>query len=218
MFSGIVASEGVVRKLETLGEGAARLVIETRSGEGFEDAAQGESIAVNGCCLTVARRSGRILEMDVIATTLQKTNLGGLNPDDTVNLERSLRMGDRLDGHLVTGHVDGTGTIRRVRSEGETRFLEVETAPHLLQGLIPQGCIAVDGISLTVADLTDDGFTAGLIPFTWDRTNLHSRKTGDAVNLELDVVGKYVYKYTSSHTAGRSKITMDFLTEHGFVT
>ena len=191
MFTGIVARRGrVVRR-------GSRLAVET----GWSDLADGESVAVSGVCLTVARRSGTVAEFDLVAETLRKTNLGGLRKGDPVNLERALRHGDRISGHLVQGHVEGTG---RVAQSGQV--LRVET--DLADRMIPKGSIAVDGVSLTIVDVEPEAFTVALIPTTRKITTLGRVKKGARVNLELDLLTK--------RPAKTSKLTREFLRRAGF--
>jgi riboflavin synthase len=189
MFSGIVEERATVHSIEPRGE-ALRLSVQ--STVVASDVHVSDSVAVNGVCLTVVDVSDGVIGFDVIPETLSKTGLGGLKPGSPVNLERALRVGDRLGGHFVQGHVDGVGTVSEVYSEGEWYMLSV-TAPEIVRRyLIPHGSIAVDGVSLTVARMRPDGFTVGLIPHTLEMTNLGDLKFGDSVNLEADMLGKYV--------------------------
>ena len=187
MFTGIVEEKGSVleaREQET----GKRLKI---SAEGILPLNAGDSIAVNGVCLTTVDDDGGLV-VDVIPETLSRTNLGRLRPNDEVNLERAMPAGGRFDGHIVQGHVDGTGIVSDV-SEGEQGVvLSVETDGDLLQYVVEKGSITVDGVSLTVAALLSDGFRVALIPHTLDVTTLGLRKPGDVVNLEVDVLAKYV--------------------------
>ena len=191
MFTGIVERMGrVVRP-------GRRLVLETR----WTDLALGESVSVSGVCLTVARLDGPLAHFDLVAETLKKTNLGALRRGDRVNLERALRHGDRLSGHLVQGHVEGTG---RVTQSGRTLRVETDLAPQM----IPKGSITVDGVSLTIVDVDPDAFTVALIPTTRRITTLGKVRKGARVNLELDLMTK---------RPGRvSKITREFLQKAGF--
>jgi riboflavin synthase len=189
MFTGIVEELGTVTALERQSD-AARLTVGARDVLG--DAALGDSIAVNGCCLTVAERTEETFTADVMAETLAKTGLGFLAPGDPVNLERAVTAGTRLGGHLVQGHVDAVGHVVR-REPGEhwdvvTISMPADLAPYL----VDKGSVTVDGVSLTVVHARNDGFTVSLIPETLRRTTLGLRSPGDAVNLEVDVIGKYV--------------------------
>jgi riboflavin synthase alpha subunit len=191
MFTGIVARKGrVVRP-------GKRLVLET----GWKDLAHGESVAVSGVCLTVARHDGTMAAFDLVAETLKKTTLGRLNRGDAVNLERALRHGDRISGHLVQGHVEGTGVVTQ---SGRTLRIETELAAQM----IPKGSITVDGVSLTIVDVDPGVFTVALIPTTRKITTLGGVKKGARVNLELDLMTKRPGK--------ASKLTRDFLLKAGF--
>jgi riboflavin synthase len=192
MFTGIVERRGRVLKP------GRRLAVET----GWDDLALGESVAVAGVCLTVARRTGASAEFDLVAETLKRTTLGKLKRGDRVNLERALRHGDRLSGHLVQGHVEGTG---RVTQAGKTLRVETELAAQM----IPKGSIAVDGVSLTIVDVEPAAFTIALIPTTRRITTLGTLKKGARVNLELDLLTKRPKKV--------SRLTPDFLRRAGFM-
>jgi riboflavin synthase len=189
MFTGIVEELGTVGALERQSD-AVRLTV--RATTVLADAALGDSIAVNGCCLTVAERTGHTFTADVMAETLAKTGLGALGTDDRVNLERAVTAGTRLGGHLVQGHVDAVAHVVR-REPGEHWDVVTVSLPHeLAPYLVDKGSITVDGVSLTVVEVGPDAFTVSLIPETLRRTTLGFREPGDAVNLEVDVIGKYV--------------------------
>lgn len=194
MFTGIIEELGTVESL-TPGADPARLVI--RSPRVLEGVSLGDSIAVSGCCLTVTAQDGRTWSADVIATTLAATTLGGLRPGDRVNLERCVRADGRLDGHIVQGHVDGTGEILSRREQAGTTLLRLRLPAGLARYVVAKGSLAVDGVSLTVAEIEGDEVTIGLIPETLERTSLGRREVGDAVNLEVDVLAKYVEKLTA---------------------
>jgi riboflavin synthase len=193
MFTGIVEELGTVAAVEDQGD-AVRLTIAASTV--LEDVALGDSVSVNGCCLTVATVStpGRPTSFtaDVMRETLDKTAVGELTTGDRVNLERAVTPTTRLGGHIVQGHVDGTGTVRRRTPSEHWELVEVEAPADLLRYLVPKGSITVDGISLTVVDVLDDGFTVSLIPETLARTTLGFRKPGDRVNLEADIIAKHV--------------------------
>src|SRR5690606_2908944 len=152
-------------------------------------------IAVNGACLTVTAVEDGCLAFDAVPETLARTSLGALAPGARVNLERAMRADGRFDGHIVQGHVDGTGRVRALERDGDDVRLRVACAPELARLLVPKGSVAVDGVSLTVAEVDDDGFAVALIPHTLAETNLGERRPGDLVNLEADVLGKYVLRY-----------------------
>jgi riboflavin synthase len=189
MFTGIIEEVGKVRAIEPRG---AALVLRIEADTVREGTKPADSVAVNGTCLTVVEIDGETLGFDVIPETLSKTALGCLQPGDPVNLERAMRVGDRLGGHFVQGHVDGVGTVTEVDAEGEWYMLSFSAPEIVKRYLIPHGSISVNGVSLTVARMRDDGFTVGLIPHTLENTDLGNKKVGDPVNLEADMLGKYV--------------------------
>jgi riboflavin synthase len=189
VFTGLVEETGNVQRLERRGA-AAQLTI--RAELVCSDANIGDSISVNGCCLTVVERQGNALSFDVGSETLARTNLGELSENAVVNLERALRVGDRLGGHYVTGHIDGLGKITEIRTEGEWLYVRFSTGENLCRQMASKGSIAVDGISLTLVDVGPDFFTVMLVPHTLAMTTLGQAKVGSTVNLETDVLAKYV--------------------------
>jgi len=192
MFTGIIEALGEVRSVARDGE-LVRLVLEV--GPVAQGVALGDSVAVNGACLTVTRIEGTRLSFDAVRETLDKTSLGGLEVGSKVNLERSLRAGAGLDGHIVQGHVDATGRVERMEREGDDVRLHVACAPDFAALLVDKGSVAIDGVSLTVVEARDDGFEVALIPHTLERTILDHYELGRTVNLEADVLGKYVHRY-----------------------
>jgi riboflavin synthase len=189
MFTGIVEELGVVEALVDQGD-AVRLTV--RGPHVTLDAGLGDSIAVNGCCLTVAERDQERFTADVMRETLDKTSLGALASGDRVNLERAVTPQTRLGGHIVQGHVDGTGTVLARTPSEHWEVVEVSLPADVARYLVPKGSITVDGISLTVVDVDDESFTVSLIPETLARTTLGLKQPGDPVNLEVDVIAKYV--------------------------
>ncbi len=189
MFTGIVEAMGKVEALRAQ-PGGARLSI--RVPERWPRPEIGASLAVNGACLTLVAWEGPCFLADLSTETLQRTTFGSLRAGDRVNLERPLTLGAMLGGHLVTGHVDGVGTVTAVRSEGDGKVLRLRAPAGLAPLLVYKGSIAVDGVSLTVADLAEEEFSVALIPYTLQHTTLGERRPGDAVNLEADLLGKYV--------------------------
>ncbi|MGD9696905.1 MAG: riboflavin synthase [Thermoleophilia bacterium] len=189
MFTGLIEEGGRVLEVRP-GGGGARLRI--GASEVLGGLAIGDSVAVNGACLTVVELDGDGFAVDAVAETLRRTALGALAAGDRVNLERPMRLGDRLDGHIVQGHVDGVGTVRSIRPEGESAVLEIAPPAALLRYVVEKGSITVDGVSLTVAARLADAFTVALIPHTMAVTTLGPGAEGRAVNLEVDVVAKYV--------------------------
>ena len=191
MFTGIVEELGTIAGIEDQGD-ALRLTV--HSPHVLADAGLGDSIAVNGCCLTIAQRDGDTWTADVMEETLDKTSLAGVQPGDRVNLERAVTPQTRLGGHIVQGHVDGVGTILGRTPSEHWEVVEVSMPSELSRYLVDKGSITVDGVSLTVVEATDDRFTVSLIPETLARTTLGSRQPGDRVNLEVDVIAKHVEK------------------------
>jgi riboflavin synthase len=186
VFTGLVAGKGVVRALS-----GGRLEVET---ELAAELAPGDSIAVNGVCLTAVERSNGSFAADVMPETLRRTSLEPLAEGDEVNLELPLRAGDRLGGHVMQGHVDGTGTVESVTDEGKSRVVRIQAPAKLLRYVVQKGSIAVDGVSLTVSAVDDQAFEVSLIPETLERTTLGATALGRTVNLEVDVLAKYVEK------------------------
>ena len=216
MFTGIVEEFGVLRALRR-GADSAQLMIGAE--KVLEDIRVGDSIAVNGVCLTAVRFGAREFTADVMAETLAKTNLGALNTGDRVNLERALRLGDRLGGHLVSGHIDGVGTIIRQERHDIATLVTIGAPREMMRYIIKKGSVAIDGTSLTVVDFRPDHFQVSLIPHTAHATTLGFKKVGDTVNLEGDIVGKYIERLAGFHgnTGRESKVSLSFLAEHGFV-
>jgi riboflavin synthase len=191
MFTGLIEQIGTLERIEPSGQ-TARLWIAV-PGLAAE-LTPGESVAVDGACLTVERADGGSFVAFASDETLSRTTLGQARPGREVNLERALRFGDRLGGHLVSGHVDATGTLLSLEPRGEGYLLRVEAPKEILDASVSKGSIAVDGVSLTLVDVMERGFTAAIIPETYRNTTLRARRPGDAVNLESDLIGKYVAK------------------------
>ena len=188
MFSGIVQSVATIREIKK-SRGGARLVI--AQGELPADVKAGSSVCVSGVCLTVAEKKSDCLSFDLMAETLSKTTIGFKKKGDKVNLEPALRLGDELSGHFVYGHADGVGMIARMVTTGADRLLTIKPPRSCLRWIVPQGSVAIDGVSLTVAKRLATSFTVSLVPYTVTRTSLGSLCVGDRVNLEADMVGKY---------------------------
>lgn len=204
MFTGIIEEVGKIERFR-----AGELTV--RCGRVLEGTEVGHSVAVNGVCLTVTEISGGTFKTGVSAETIARSTLGGLKPGDPVNLERSARLGQPMGGHLVQGHVDGTGRISEVsRSE-----LRVTTAVEaILDYCVLKGSIAVDGISLTISELDGTSFKVALIPHTFENTNLKKARPGDAVNVEVDIIAKYVKEFMGRDNG---EISKSFLAEHGYI-
>ncbi|MEO7717409.1 MAG: riboflavin synthase [Capsulimonas sp.] len=194
MFTGIIEEVGKVAAIER-GANSARFTIEAH--DVLQDVRLGDSITVNGACLTVVAHTDATLEFDVVYETMQRTAFGDLAIDDQVNMERSLAANGRFDGHIVQGHVDGTGTIASIREVDNSYYVYIKPLPSLMRYIVRKGSIAVDGISLTVADVDDKMFSVAIIPFTMEHTNFGARRAGDVVNLETDIIGKYVERLVS---------------------
>jgi riboflavin synthase len=185
-------------------------------GDLAEGAGIGDSIAVNGVCLTVASLQGRQASFDISGETITRSTLGRLEPSAQVNVERALRPTDRLGGHIVQGHVDGTGTIRAVRRQGQFADIEFAVGAELLEQMIVKGSVAVDGISLTVAGMTEDGFSVAVIPQTLERTTLGRSKAGDSVNIETDIIVKFIKKQLDRIVPTKQELTVEKLKQLGF--
>ncbi len=190
MFTGLVETVGIVATLENLGE-QARLTLEIPFAPELKS---GDSVAVNGCCLTVADLTTSAASFDLLAQTLRVTSLGGLSAGSRVNLERAMQVGDRFGGHFVQGHVDATGTITRLEASGQDHILGVSLPPEIHRLCVDKGSLAVDGISLTIAELGEAEAVFWITPHTWDNTHLHAARIGQAVNLEADMLAKHVEK------------------------
>jgi riboflavin synthase len=219
MFTGIVEGLGRIRAVAPNGEG---LVFKIEPDFALTDPKEGESIAVNGVCLTALEISSKTFSVDVSPETLSRSNLGEIKIGDLVNLERALRLSDRLGGHLVSGHIDGVGRITEKRPVGRFVLFSVAVSHDFDRYIIEKGSIAVDGISLTVNSCPNGGFSVSVIPHTAQITTLGRRKVGDKVNIELDLVGKYIEKLVISRDrAGDAKegarLDQTFLARHGFI-
>ena len=213
MFTGLIQQVGRLAQISFQGE-AGRLTLSAPFATPLEI---GESIAINGACLTLVEQHGEQLVFDILKETFAKTSLRDKSPGAPLNLERALRVGDPLGGHLVSGHVDGTGELLRVETAGRDKVLVI-SAPHLIAEIVPKGSIAVDGISLTVVDVqpTAGTFSVHVIPHTWSQTALASLSAGARINLETDMIGKYV-RATLTATATPAAVTWDKLRQAGFL-
>ncbi len=212
MFTGIIEELGAVEGLERKGPSA---VLSVRAKKISTDTIKGDSISVNGTCLTIVGNSAGILKFDVSEETLKKSNIGALKPNDRVNLEHALKANSRLGGHFVAGHVDCIVEIRQRQKFQDYEKIEFKMQPEISRFIVPKGSVAVDGISLTVAEVSKDSFTAYIIPHTLANTTLGFKKGTDTVNIEADILAKYVEKSKSPPKEG--KITAEFLSRHGFI-
>lgn len=204
MFTGLVEETG--RLIDKIAEGEG-LQLKISANKVMNDLMIGSSIAVNGVCLTVVKKTNDSFSVDTIEETLKKTDLGSLNIGDKVNLERPLKAEDRLGGHFVLGHVDTTGKIVEVKELSNSHFVKISFPDRFNKYLIYVGSVAIDGVSMTVAEIEKNIFSVGIIPHTWEETIFSNKKTGDAVNLEFDVLGKYVEKIMEGKTEGKDLIS-----------
>ncbi len=206
MFTGIVEEVGKVKSA-----GSGRLAVTARTVLG--DAKQGDSVAVNGVCLTIVELASDSFSVDVMPETLRRTNLGSLRVGDRVNLERPLAVGGRFGGHFVQGHVDGTGRVISVTPERDAILLRFEAPTEIMRYVVEKGFIAVDGVSLTVVECSSTSFGVSLVDYTRRNSTLGGKRSGDMVNLEVDIIAKYVERLRG----GGSAISREFLAEHGFI-
>lgn len=213
MFTGLIEEVGAVRSLSHSGTGAE---ISIQATVVLEGARIGDSIACNGCCLTVTRLGAGIFTAHAGTETLARTTVGQWRSGDRVNLERALSVGSRLGGHFVQGHVDGVGAVLSVTPEGETTRWRFEMPRHLAPFMVEKGSIAIDGISLTLTAVNDAAFEVAIIPHTLAHTTLGTARPGDRVNLEVDILAKYVRRMLTSMGQESGGITEDFLREQGF--
>jgi riboflavin synthase len=215
LFTGIVEELGVIKTVRR-GADSAQLVI--GAVKVIEGSRVGDSIMVNGVCLTSVFFRDRQFTTDVMAETLDKSNLGILKTGDRVNLERALRLGERLGGHIVSGHIDGSGTITRLEKKDIAMLVTIKAPEVVMRYIIEKGSVAIDGISLTVVSFAKDTFQVSLIPHTARETTLGFKNIGDTVNLEGDIIGKYVERMMGLRSPGNdTKVSMSFLAEHGFL-
>ena len=212
MFTGIIEEIGTVRRIEHGAKGA-RLTIQAKTV--LEDTRIGDSIATNGVCLTVVSMTGDSFSADVMAESLRRSSLGTLQGGSPVNLERAMAANGRFGGHIVSGHIDGTGTIASQKREDNAVWVKIKTPAPLLRYIVEKGSIAIDGVSLTVAAVTDTDFSVSIIPHTGAQSILLGKIRCVTLNLECDVIGKYVEKLTAPHKTGG--ISTNFLAENGFL-
>ena len=229
MFTGIIEEKGTISKIM---KNASQAVLTIKAQKIMEDIHKGDSIAVNGICLTVTAFSKNEFQADVMHETLNRTALKMLKPGSSVNLERAMAAGGRFGGHMVSGHIDGTGKIAEIKEDSLAIWYTIEAPPQILRYIVEKGSIAIDGISLTVAKVTQTTFSVSTIPHTRSATTLGERRPGDLVNLETDIIGKYVERLmrpeepeTQQNTGAGMKhkteasaggITKEFLTKYGF--
>lgn len=216
MFTGIIEEIGTVTAVKKT---ASEAKITIKAEKIFSDLKLGDSVAVNGVCLTASSVSGSTFTADVMNETFSRTSLAGSKPGSHVNLERAMAADGRFGGHIVAGHVDGTGIISDIQKDDNAVWYTITAGSRIMKYIIEKGSAAVDGISLTVAKVTDNSFSVSVIPHTAKETILSEKNIGDIVNLENDIIGKYVEKLTGfkEPTGNCGKITADFLAENGFM-
>lgn len=216
MFTGIVEEKGQIKHISLTGNSGS---IAIKAKKVLEGTQIGDSIAVNGICLTVTSLQPDGFTADVMAETMRRSSLGSCKAGSDVNLERAMAADGRFGGHIVSGHIDGTGTIESLTREENAVWVRIKTTAEILHLIVEKGSICIDGISLTVADVTTENFAVSVIPHTGDETTLLKKKAGDLVNLENDVIGKYVEKLLGLAPAKeetKESLSMDFLREYGF--
>lgn len=220
MFTGIIEEMGTV---SSIAEGSLSAVITIQASKVLEGSQTGDSIAVNGVCLTVTSIHGSFFTADVMAETLRRSSLGSLSKGSHVNLERAMPMNGRFGGHIVSGHIDGTGTVVSKVKEDNAVWVKISAPQDILKYIVLKGSVAIDGTSLTVAGLDDSTFSVSVIPHTASETILLQKSTGDIVNLENDIIGKYIERLLSFQnnndgrdTGSSPALTVDFLLENGF--
>lgn len=214
MFTGIIEDKGIVEMVKP-SEKSATLTI--RSEEIVSDLKVGDSVSVNGVCLTVTTFDKSRFTVDAVPETMSRSNLGMLKSGSRVNLERALQVGGRMGGHMVSGHVDAQGEIRKIDNDENAVWFTIGVDAEQIRYLIPKGSVAVNGISLTVVDVEEDRFTVSVIPHSLSETTLNEMKTGDRVNIEVDMTAKYIERFLAFRESGeKEKVSMDYLKENGF--
>lgn len=216
MFTGIIEEIGTVTAIKKSAL-ESRLTISAE--RIFSDLKTGDSVAVNGVCLTVSVISGNTFTADVMNETFSRTSLAALSSGSHVNLERAMAADGRFGGHIVAGHVDGTGIIKDIRKDGNAVWFIIGASPEVLKYIVEKGSVAIDGISLTVAEVTKNNFSVSTIPHTLSQTILAEKKTGDAVNLENDIIGKYVERlmgFTKRNKTDKGRVTLELLARNGY--
>jgi riboflavin synthase len=213
MFTGIIEDQGTIKKIMRQGT-AARMTIESRFPP--QEISLGDSIAVDGACLTVTEINGSLFTVDLSPETLQRSTLGARRERDSVNLERALRLSDRLGGHLVTGHIDGIAGIKALTPVDNAIEISFSAPQQIMRYLVEKGSVAIDGISLTVNQCTAHGFSIMAIPFTTSQTTLNRKKAGDQVNIETDIMGKYIEKFLVKRGVADGTVTEDLLHKYNF--
>jgi riboflavin synthase len=215
MFTGIIEEIGIITRSSPI-SGGKRISI--KADKILNDLQVDHSVALNGVCLTVIEISGNLFSVEAVGETLEKSTFINLKTSTPVNLERAMKLGDRLGGHLVQGHVNGVGTITQLDRRGDNWYLEIDLSPDLIRYVIPEGSIAIDGISLTVASLSETKAGISIIPHTFKNTTFSQAKVGQKCNIETDMIGKYIEKLTtySSDNKGKKPLTIEWMHNQGF--
>ncbi|GAA0179806.1 riboflavin synthase [Clostridium sediminicola] len=216
MFTGLIEEIGKIKKIDKSGNSAKITILANKI---LKEVKLGDSISTNGVCLTVTKFTENEFTVDVMPETMNRSNLGNLKTGSKVNLERAMQVGDRFGGHIVSGHIDGVGYIINLKNEDNATWVSIEVNDDILKYIVEKGSVAIDGISLTVAYVDEKIFKISLIPLTKEETTLLSKGIGERVNIECDIVGKYVERligFNKKEDKTENKISMDFLRENGF--
>lgn len=213
MFTGIVEEIGKIQSVHQSGES---IVMDIRASKVLEDVQLGDSISINGVCLTVTTFTSSAFSVDIMPETFRATGLRELRPNDDVNLERAMAANGRFGGHFVSGHVDGVGEIVKIERVDNAVYFDIKLSPTLMDYFVEKGSVSVDGTSLTVFKLTGDTLTISLIPHTVDATVLGHKRVGDTVNIECDMLGKYILNYLKKNERSERPLSQDFFKDHGF--
>lgn len=213
MFTGLIEKTGRISAIRRRGQSTRLSVVASRWDEPVK---AGDSVAVQGVCLTATIVTGNAMEFDVLDETLTRTTLGTVRSGAAVNLERAMRADSRLGGHFVTGHVDGVGVVSAVGRSGRDIVIDLECAADIARGIVMKGSVALDGVSLTVTEARRNGFQVKIIPFTWTNTSLAAAKKGSKVNIETDVIGKYAARYANEAVAPAKRLSLKDLEQAGF--
>ena len=214
MFTGIIEEIGFIKQIQRKTQGGTLAIAASHV---LVDSKIGDSIAIDGACLTMTQVDEAGFKADISAETLRRTTLGERKLGDAVNLERPLQLGDRLNGHLVLGHVDDVGTISGWQDEGDSSLMRVSVSSEVMRYVVYKGSVCVDGISLTIANLFDDGFEIALIPHTKAVTTLGSKQIGNRMNIEVDLLGRYIERLLTNKSPKSDSIDLAFLAEHGYL-
>ncbi len=214
MFTGLIEEVGIVKDTSNKGDNIRLSIAASKI---MDDIDLGSSIAIDGTCLSVVKYSNKTFEVDVSEETVKKTTTGGFKTGRKINLERSIKIGSRLGGHFVTGHIDGIGEINKFDKSDAGAYLGIKAPKDLIKYMVYKGSVAIDGISLTIANVNSDSITIALIPHTIEMTNLKEKSIGDKVNIECDIIGKYIERFVNYQVSQGEKINREFLMANGFM-